>query len=139
MPVWNHSKSLLLTAWWIQSGPGWGWAADRSGAAVFSIRAGNAGIILYCVFAGIGGVIRHGANAAQYSTGYCFCKRKRGISAFDILGLFFSAVFLLVGACLWPVLILAAGCIGFLGLFVRVIKNMLTEAIGIKEENDFTI
>ena len=52
---------------------------------------------------------------------------------------FFSAVFLLVGACLWPVLILAAGCTGFLGLFVRVIKNMLTEAIMIKEENDFTI
>ena len=52
---------------------------------------------------------------------------------------FFAAVFLLVGACLWPVLIFASGVIGFLGLFARVIKNMLAEAIAIKEENDYTI
>ena len=36
-----------------------------------------------------------------------------------------------------PVII--GGVIGFLGLFVRVIKNMLSEAIHLKEENDFTI
>ena len=29
--------------------------------------------------------------------------------------------------------------IGFLGLFARVIKNMLAEAIVLKEENDYTI
>lgn len=36
-------------------------------------------------------------------------------------------------------LVLAAGGIGFLGLFVRVIKNMLAEAISLKQENDLTI
>jgi hypothetical protein len=52
---------------------------------------------------------------------------------------FFAAIFLLIAAFKWPVLIFASGVIGFLGLFVRVIKNMLSEAIAIKEENDFTI
>jgi hypothetical protein len=52
---------------------------------------------------------------------------------------FFAAIFLLIAAFKWPVLIFASGVIGFLGLFVRVIKNMLSEAIVLKEENDFTI
>lgn len=52
---------------------------------------------------------------------------------------FFVAVFLLVAAIQWPILLVVSGVIGFLGLFVRVIKNMLTEAILIKEENEFTI
>ena len=52
---------------------------------------------------------------------------------------FFAAVFLLAGACLQPVLLFASGVIGFLGLFARVIKNMLAEAIVLKEENDYTI
>ena len=52
---------------------------------------------------------------------------------------FFAAVFLLAAALRWPILIVASGVIGFLGLFVRVIKNMLSEAILLKEENDFTI
>lgn len=75
----------------------------------------------------------------QYSQGIVFANANVAYLRLISWACFFSAVFLLVGACLWPVLILAAGCIGFLGLFVRVIKNMLTEAIGIKEENDFTI
>jgi hypothetical protein len=48
-------------------------------------------------------------------------------------------VFLLAGACLQPVLLFASGVIGFLGLFARVIKKMLAEAIVLKEENDYTI
>ena len=52
---------------------------------------------------------------------------------------FFAAVILLVAALNWPILVFASGVIGFLGLFVRVIKNMLSEAIVLKEENDFTI
>ena len=52
---------------------------------------------------------------------------------------FFITIFLLVGACLKVILCLAAGAIGFLGLFSRVIKNMLTEAIQLKEENEYTI
>lgn len=52
---------------------------------------------------------------------------------------FFAAVFLLIAAIRWPILLIVSGVIGFLGLFVRVIKNMLAEAIILKEENAFTI
>lgn len=52
---------------------------------------------------------------------------------------FFAAVFLLIAAIRWPILLIVSGVIGFLGLFVRVIKNVLAEAIILKEENAFTI
>jgi len=39
---------------------------------------------------------------------------------------------------LLPFLLLAAGS-GFMGLILRVVKNVFAEAIFIKEENDFTI
>ena len=42
--------------------------------------------------------------------------------------------------CFWGgVLLLLSGIMGFFGLLMRVIKNVFSEAIIIKEENDFTV
>lgn len=51
----------------------------------------------------------------------------------------FSGIFSLLGAVFEPILIICAGVVGFFGLLMRVIKNMLTEANMIKQENDYTI
>lgn len=138
MPVWNHSKSLLLTAWWIRLAL-LGWLLIAAALPFFQLERAML-VLFYIVFlpvlAALYGMERMLRNIQQ---GIVFASANVGYLRLISWACFFSAVFLLVGACLWPVLILAAGCIGFLGLFVRVIKNMLTEAIGIKEENDFTI
>ena len=51
----------------------------------------------------------------------------------------FSGIFTLIGAIFEPILVICAGVVGFFGLLMRVIKNMLTEANLIKRENDYTI
>ena len=52
---------------------------------------------------------------------------------------FYSSVFLLLASFYQPIFIVCAGVIGFYGLLMRVIKNMLTEANLLKEENEYTI
>jgi len=52
---------------------------------------------------------------------------------------YLAALISLISACYYlPFLLLAAGS-GFMGLILRVVKNVFAEAIFIKEENDFTI
>lgn len=52
---------------------------------------------------------------------------------------FWGSIVLLIGS-LWELqLILLSGIMGFFGLLMRVIKNVFSEAIVIKEENDFTV
>ena len=52
---------------------------------------------------------------------------------------FWGGLILLVGS-IWELpLILLSGIMGFFGLLMRVIKNVFSEAIVIKEENDFTV
>lgn len=52
---------------------------------------------------------------------------------------FFGAVILLgTGFYHWG-FILIAGMVGFFGLLMRVIKNILAEALALKNENDYTI
>lgn len=52
---------------------------------------------------------------------------------------FWGALILLIGATLNIGIILIAGIMGFFGLLMRVIKNVFSEAIIIKDENDYTI
>ena len=42
-------------------------------------------------------------------------------------------------APVWPSLVLLATAAGFMGLIVRVIKNVFVRAIGMKDELDFTV
>lgn len=50
-----------------------------------------------------------------------------------------AALISLLSACYYlPFLLIAAGA-GFMGLILRVVKNVFAEAVYIKEENDFTI
>lgn len=136
--MWNHSKSLLLTAWWIRIAlvlwlmialilPFAGWKSTVL-------------IMFYLVFIPVL-LALYGLHKMLHNiqNGIVFSAENTSALRLVSWACFFAAVFLLAGACLWPVLIFAAGVIGFLGLFARVIKNMLTEAITIKEENDFTI
>ncbi len=47
---------------------------------------------------------------------------------------------ILLAASFWDLqLILLSGIMGFFGLLMRVMKNVFSEAITIKEENDFTV
>lgn len=136
--MWNHSKSLLLTTWWIRialvcwtlTGIGMPFVQRKPAVLVF----------FYLVFVPVWLACYYMARMlGNIQQGIVFSTANTASLRLVSWACFFAAVFLLAGACIWPVLILAAGVIGFMGLFVRVIKNMLTEAILLKEENDYTI
>ena len=121
--MWNHSKSLLLTTIWVRLA-----LLLWVGVAVVLpfLKLSPAVLVLfYLVFLpvllALYGLERLLRNIQQ---GQVFIRAN--IAQLRLVSL-------------WPVLILVAGSVGFLGLFVRVIKNMLTEAVLLKEENDFTI
>lgn len=136
--MWNHSKSLLLTTVWVRLAL-LVWIGVAIAIPFFQFAPAML-LFFYLVFLpvllALYGLERLLRNIQQ---GQVFIRANVAQLRLVSWACFFAAVFLLVGACLWPVLLLAAGGIGFLGLFVRVIKNMLAEAIQIKEENDFTI
>ncbi|MBR4945027.1 MAG: DUF2975 domain-containing protein [Peptococcaceae bacterium] len=136
--MWNHSKSLLLTAWWVRIALVL-WPLIAVLLPVL-YRKPDVLVLFYLVFVpvllalyGLHKMLRNIQNGLVFS--------RENTSALRLVSwaCFFAAVFLLIGGCLWPGLVFAAGAIGFLGLFARVIKNMLSEAILIKEEHDFTI
>lgn len=54
-------------------------------------------------------------------------------------GCFWAALILLLACWMRLEFILISGVIGFFGLLMRVIKNMMSTAILLKEENDYTI
>ena len=136
--MWNHSKSLLLTAWWIRIALVL-WAA-MAVVLPFLCRDGVILVLFYVVFVPIL-LALYGLNKmlSNIQQGIVFSSANTAALRLISWAGFFAAVFLLAGACLQPVLLFASGVIGFLGLFARVIKNMLAEAIALKEENDYTI
>ena len=140
--MWDHSKSLLLTAWWMRIALVvwcvlavavpvlcWMQRLPRDMALLF-------GVLFVPVLLAFYGLYKMLHNIQQ---GNIFSAENTASLRLVSWACFFAAVFLLVSAIRWPILIAASGVIGFLGLFVRVIKNMLSEAIVLKEENDFTI
>ncbi|MGL5434505.1 MAG: DUF2975 domain-containing protein [Lachnospiraceae bacterium] len=52
---------------------------------------------------------------------------------------FLAALISLLSACYYIPFLMLAGGAGFMGLILRVVKNVFAEAVYIKEENDFTI
>lgn len=136
--MWNHSKSLLLTAVWIRVALVI-WIAIAV-ALPFWQQSRAVLVLFYFIFfpvllalCGLDRLLQRIRRGEVFSTDNLASLR------FVSWMCFFAAVFLLVAACLWPILVLAAGGIGFLGLFVRVVKNLLAEAIVLKDENDLTI
>jgi len=136
--MWNHSKSLWLTFWWIRLALAvWILLAVALPFCHLSLAALTVFYVMFVpVLTGLYGLDRLLTNIR---CGVVFAADNVASLRLVSWACFFAALFLLLAAMLWPVLLLAAGCIGFLGLFVRVIKNMLYEAIALKEENDFTI
>lgn len=136
--MWNHSKSLVLTAWWIRAALVL-WLILAVALPFFWREKAVLGLfylIFVPVLAALCGLDKMLGNIRR---GVVFAAVNVSCLRLVSWACFFAAVFLLVAACLQPVLLLAAGGIGFLGLFVRVIKNMLAEAIALKAENDLTI
>lgn len=140
--VWDHSKSLLLTAWWMRIAlVVWCALAVVVPVRFFMQRLTLDVLLLFAVlfvpvllaFYGLHKMLHNIQQGVIFSTENTASLRLVSWACF------FAAVFLLVAAFQWPILIVASGVIGFLGLFVRVIKNMLSEAIVLKEENDYTI
>lgn len=140
--MWDHSKSLLLTAWWMRSALVlWCALAVVVPVLCFLQKISAEILMLFGVlfvpmllaFYGLHKMLFH------IQQGIIFDKQNTASLRLVSWACFFAAVFLLVAAVRWPILVFASGVIGFLGLFVRVIKNMLSEAILLKEENDFTI
>ena len=140
--MWDNSKSLLLTTWWMRIAMVVWCILGIAVPTLFFMRQIPFDIlILFCLlFAPIllafYGLHKLLSNIQQ---GLIFSVQNTASLRLVSWACFFAAIFLLIAAFKWPVLIFASGVIGFLGLFVRVIKNMLSEAIAIKEENDFTI
>ena len=140
--MWDHSKSLLLTAWWMRIAlVVWCVLAVAVPVLCWMQRlpldmALLFGVLFVPVLLAFYGLYKMLHNIQQ---GIIFSKANTASLRLVSWACFFAAVFLLVSAIRWPILIAASGVIGFLGLFVRVIKNMLSEAIVLKEENDFTI
>lgn len=140
--MWDNSKSLLLTTWWMRIAMVVWCILGIAVPTLFFMRQIPFDIlILFCLlFAPIllafYGLHKMLSNIQQ---GLIFSVQNTASLRLVSWACFFAAIFLLIAAFKWPVLIFASGVIGFLGLFVRVIKNMLSEAIAIKEENDFTI
>ena len=140
--LWDNSKSLLLTTWWMRIAMVVWCILGIAVPTLFFMRQIPFDIlILFCLlFAPIllafYGLHKMLSNIQQ---GLIFSVQNTASLRLVSWACFFAAIFLLIAAFKWPVLIFASGVIGFLGLFVRVIKNMLSEAIVIKEENDFTI
>lgn len=140
--MWDHSKSLLLTAWWMRIAlVVWCALAVVVPVRFFMQRLTLDVLLLFAVlfvpvllaFYGLHKMLHNIQQGVIFSTENTASLRLVSWACF------FAAVFLLVAAFQWPILIVASGVIGFLGLFVRVIKNMLSEAIVLKEENDYTI
>ena len=140
--LWDNSKSLLLTTWWMRIAMVVWCILGIAVPTLFFMRQIPFDIlILFCLlFAPIllafYGLHKMLSNIQQ---GLIFSVQNTASLRLVSWACFFAAIFLLIATFKWPVLIFASGVIGFLGLFVRVIKNMLSEAIAIKEENDFTI
>ena len=140
--MWDNSKSLLLTTWWMRIAMVvWCILGIAVPKLFFMQQIPFDILILFCLlFAPIllafYGLHKMLSNIQQ---GLIFSVQNTASLRLVSWACFFAAMFLLIAAFKWPVLIFASGVIGFLGLFVRVIKNMLSEAIAIKEENDFTI
>ena len=145
--MWNQSKSLRLSEIWIKTALfcwiilavalpfavvyGWHLPLSQYGLAlalfyVFSVP-------LCVVFVCLDRLLVNIKNGAIFVEDNV--KQLRTIS----WSCFWGGVILLAGSVWELQLILLSGIMGFFGLLMRVIKNVFSEAIVIKEENDFTV
>lgn len=136
--MWNHSKSLILTYWWIQIALIL-WLGLAVGILFLPLSRGMK-ILFYIIFLpGLFSLYGLWKLLKNIRAGEVFVADNVAQLRLISWACFFGASALLVAALQWPLLIFASGGIGFLGLFCRVIKNLLSEAIALKEENDMTI
>ncbi|MGL5513243.1 MAG: DUF2975 domain-containing protein [Sporomusa sp.] len=83
-------------------------------------------ICLYCLLANIGGgkiFVRSNVRYLRWISWACYV----------------AAFISIISVCYYRPYIVLAGAAGFMGLILRVVKNVFEEAVYIKEENDYTI
>lgn len=136
--MWNHSKSLILTYYWILIAlVVW---IGLAGGMLFLPLTTSMKALFYIIFLpGLASLYGLWKLLKNIRSGGVFIAHNIAMLRLVSWACFFGASALLVAAHWWPLLVFASGGIGFLGLFCRVIKNLLAEAIAIKEENDMTI
>lgn len=148
--MWNHSKSLGLTALWVKvalvlwvvvvfTAPvltkwyvGWSGLAEEWDK-LFLVTIYLAYLPIFLILLSLNrllGNLKKGqvfvadnVQALRMISWYCF----------------FGAIILLGTGFYHWVFIVTAGIVGFFGLLMRVIKHILAEAMAIKEEHDYTI
>lgn len=127
------SRYLLILAMivWVGALPvmWWLWRINRGYVIVYLLNF----LPIFLIFSAM---LKFLANIAK---GDIFCADNvellRKVSWYCL----YSGVFFLGFSLYQPIFIICAGVVGFYGLLMRVIKNMLSEANSIKEENEYTI
>lgn len=147
MIQWNQSKSLMLSIFCtrlfmvlvvaaVLFAPELAWWYFGQSLRVLPFRvtiyccAVPAVVLLLCLN-GVLGNLKKGAIFVEENT-----KKLRLISWCCIL---LGLIALASGLLYYLSFIIVAVCAAFVGLIVRVVKNLLEQAIEIKSENDFTI
>ncbi len=138
--MWQEkSKSLRLSRYllvlamvlWVGALPvmWWLWRIDKGYVIVYLLNF----LPIILIFSAM---LKFLANVAK---GDIFCADNvellRKVSWYCL----YSGIFFLLFSFYQPIFIVCAGVVGFYGLLMRVIKNMLSEANSIKEENEYTI
>ena len=137
--MWDNSKSLLLSRYWMKIAYGLWLVSPILG--LYFLRYNIIALIIYgvCYFP-ILFVFRYMSKFLEnIAKGEIFIQENVTYLRLVSWACFWAAIFLLFGAIAIPILIVISGVIGFFGLLMRVIKNMLFEANMLKEENDYTI
>lgn len=137
--MWDNSKSLLLSRYWMKLAYGIWFVSP-----IFCLYLLRHDIIAVAIYSGcylpILFIFRYMSNFLEnIAKGEIFIPDNVKYLRLVSWACFWAAVFLLFGALAVPILILLSCVIGFFGLLMRVIKNMLFEANLLKEENDYTI
>ena len=148
--MWNHSKSLTLTAVWVKitfciwvifavTAP----FIVKQVLIVHSLSTANwfsIMIIIYLVYVPILLIlINLNRLLNKIKDGQVFIEDNVAYLRSISWACFFAAIILLAATWYQWWLILFSGIIGFFGLLMRVVKNILGEAVALKEENDYTI
>lgn len=147
--MWNHSRSLLLTAWFTKAALfGWFMAAILIPFGLWRIQQDTAVALSVPFLLTVFCIIYVPVLLCIYSMD-CLLKRIQSGEVFvaeNVMQLrriswccFFTAMFLLAASLFQFWFVIFSGIVGFFGLLMRVVKNMLAAAIILKEENDYTV
>lgn len=140
--MWNNSKSLTAISFWNKIAL---WVWILSVLPVFlNLFLGNKEWFLLIIYLSLYlPVFLIGLNLffllQNIQKGIIFSKDNLEYLRRISWACLFAGIFLLLAGLYQWIFIILSAMVGFFGLLMRVIKNMLNDAIRLKEENDYTI